>query len=116
MFWRSDTNQIYVLFSDGSWQMMDNPWRPGKIVSVGYPTPEGRYEPVLGLGEVWRSLGGSTGKLGWATAPQADAKGTAQRFQYGTMLYNPHTDRLFVLYNGSNWFDFENQWPDLRPQ
>lgn len=116
MLWRSDTNQIFVLCNDGSWQVYDNPWRPGKPASANLRPPTDRYEPLLGLGEVWRSLGAQGGKLGWATDVQYDGRGTVQRFQFGTMLYNPVNDRIYVMYANDGWFDNENLYPNFTPE
>lgn len=116
MLWRGDTNQIFVFYNDSSWQVYDNPWRPGKAVSANLNPPAERYEPVLGFGEVWRSLGGAGSKLGWATDTQQDGRGTAQRFQFGTMLYNPVTDHIYVMYSGQNWAEYENLYPNFTPQ
>lgn len=115
MLWRSDTNQIYVLFNDGSWQVYDNPWRPGEPASANLTPPADRFEPLLGFGEVWRSLGSAGGKLGWATDAQYDGRGTAQRFQFGALIYNPVNDRLYTMFAGQNWADVANLYPDFTP-
>ncbi|MBA3534225.1 MAG: hypothetical protein H0T73_20070 [Ardenticatenales bacterium] len=116
MLWRDDTNQILVLYQDGSWQLHNNPWRTGQPVSGGLTPPAGRHEPVLGLGALWRSLGGQGSKLGWATAPQGEGRGLVQRFQFGAMLYNPITRHLYVFYSDGGWFSFDNPWPDQAPK
>jgi hypothetical protein len=116
MVWRGDTNQIFVFHNDSSWQVYDNPWRPGEPVSANLQPPAERYEPVLGFGEVWRSLGASGSKLGWATGTQSDGRGTAQRFQFGTMLYNPVNDLMYVMYSGQNWLEYDNLYPNFTPQ
>lgn len=115
MVWRGDTNQIFVFYNDASWQVYDNPWRPGEAVSANLTPPTDKYEPVLGLGEVWRSLGGPGSKLGWATDTQQDGRGTAQRFQFGTMLYNPVTDKIYVMYAGAGWMEYANLYPNFVP-
>lgn len=115
MVWRGDTNQIFVFYNDASWQVYDNPWRPGEPASANLTPPTERYEPVLGFGEVWRSLGGPGGKLGWATDTQQDGRGTAQRFQFGTMLYNPVTDKIYVMYAGAGWMEYANLYPTFVP-
>ncbi len=116
MLWRSDTNQICVLYNDGGWQVYANPWRPGDPASANLRPPTNRYEPLLGLGAVWRSIGAQGSKLGWATDEQLDGRGTVQRFQFGTMLYNPVNDRLYVLYANAGWFDRENLYPNFVPE
>lgn len=115
MVWRGDTNQIFVFYNDASWQVYDNPWRPGEPASANLTPPTDKYEPVLGLGEVWRSLGGPGSKLGWATDTQQDGRGTAQRFQFGTMLYNPVTDKIYVMYSGAGWLEYANLYPNFVP-
>lgn len=108
MIWRSDTNQIFVLYKNGTWEVHPNTWRPGEPAKLGYRTPPGRLEPVLGLGKLWRSLGNSTGPLGWATEPQENYDGQAQQFQRGHMLLSEPSDAIFVLYSTGNWEHFED--------
>lgn len=111
MFWRSDTNVIYVLTEGGHWEAMTNPYKPGDRVSWGYPAPPGLYEPVLGFGKVWRTFyGGPGGPLGWATHPQNNYLGIAQNFQHGAMLWSPDL-WVYVLSGCCNW----DRYADTRP-
>jgi uncharacterized protein with LGFP repeats len=112
MFWRSDTNVIYILYETGGWEAMQNPYKPGDRTSWGYSPPAGKFEPVLGFGKVWRTfLSGPTGPLGWATQPQQNYLGIAQNFQHGAMLWSP--DRwVYVLSGCCNW----ERYADTRPR
>lgn len=106
MVWRSDTNEIFVLYNNGTWEVHSNPWRPGDPVKLGYRTPPGKLEPVLGFGALWRALGNSTGRLGWAIAPQENFDGQAQQFQHGYMLLSEPSDAVYVLYPSQRWEHF----------
>lgn len=114
MIWRSDTNQIFVLYDDGTWEVHPNPWRPGDPAKLGYRAPPGRFEPVLGFGALWRSLGNSSGRLAWAVQPQQDFTGQAQQFQHGHMLLSEPSDAIFVLYSSGNWEQFEDIYEQQR--
>ncbi len=112
MFWRSGKDIVYVLYEDGGWEAMQNPYKPGDRTSWGYSPPPGMYEPVLAFGKVWRTfLGGPNGKLGWATQPQHDYLGTAQDFQHGVMLWSSEL-WVYVMSGCCHW----DRYVDTRPR
>ncbi len=79
MIWRSDRDEIYALFPDGSVFIY-----PGALVAtlpdnpVTEPPPAGRFSPVSGFGRVWGSYEGVRAGLGWALAPESAYTLTAQ--------------------------------------
>jgi len=112
MFWRGGKDIVYVLYDDGGWKAMQNPYKSGDRTSGGYAPPAGFYEPVLAFGKVWRTfLGGPNGKLGWATQPQHDYLGTAQDFQHGVMLWSAER-WIYVLSGCCQW----ERYADTRPR
>lgn len=106
MLWRSDTDQVYVLYlgnganrSTGTWEVREDRW-PGTEGSVGIPPPTGRYEPIRGFGWLWREhLGGPTGRLGWALEEEKGFCAQIQVFGTGAMFHSNTVefceDRLF---------------------
>jgi hypothetical protein len=69
MVWRGDTQTIYVLFADGSWQQYNDTWVEGTANPNTETPPEGRIKPERGFGAIWAELGGSS-VMGWATTPE----------------------------------------------
>lgn len=95
---------IYVFFDDGSFRQFDDTWAQGQPVNGGLTPPPGRYEPVRGLGKVWREGTGAQvrERLGWATAPEAASGGAYQRFDRGEMYWNGAADKIWVLYGSGS--------------
>ncbi|MDQ6694935.1 MAG: hypothetical protein M3014_11045 [Chloroflexota bacterium] len=91
---------IYVLFDDGTMQQFDDTWREGDAVNGGLTAPRNLYEPVRGFGKVWREGTGARvrERLGWATAPEAGASGTYQRFDRGEMYSSGTVKKIWVFY------------------
>lgn len=114
LFWRHDSNQVYVLYNTGAWQIYENPWQAGEPETRGLSTPTGRYEPVKALGSIWHLIGGPRSPLGWATSPANEGEGVAQAFKHGSLLYNPINDRIYVFQNYYNWYDLENEWSHIE--
>lgn len=110
MFWRSDTNAIYVMYSTGAWKQVQNTWvegDPEKNADIHPPT--GLYQPVRGFGKVWRDHEGANPDkvpiIGWATAEERGFHATYQAYQGGHMIL---TDRnvVYVLYNTGQWHGY----------
>lgn len=67
MIWRSDTNEVYVHFSDGSASIFleqDYANLPDAVLSEAPPL--NRQAPDSGFGKVWANAPGVRDKLGWA--------------------------------------------------
>ena len=107
MFWRSDTNKIYVMYGTGAWKEVPNTWKEGDPQKNDqiYP-PAGLYQPVRGFGKVWRDFEGANPDrvpiIGWATAEERGFNYVYQAFQGGHMIL---TDRnvVYVLYLNGQW-------------
>jgi hypothetical protein len=78
MVWRGDTRKIYVLFSDGTWQALDDTWQDGDNVGTD-PAPQGLIKPERGFGKVWFQIAGVS-VLGWATAAESSYKATWEMY------------------------------------
>jgi hypothetical protein len=95
MIWRADTNQIYVLYNDGTYGT--------------YPddSPSNYYESDLvkgGFGYLWGNDGTISSKLGGALVIEFGAQDFAvQEFAQGTLLYfNDNGDYNYLLFGDSN--------------
>jgi hypothetical protein len=91
---------IYVFFEDGSFRQFTDYWAASDPVSGGLTPPQGLYEPVSGLGKVWREGTGAQvrERLGWALAPEKASPGAYQRFDRGEMYWSGAADKIWVLY------------------
>jgi predicted Ser/Thr protein kinase len=108
MFWREDTSQIYVLHSEGVWQVFPDTWTaeqpryscPDVAPSESPPTP------LSGFGKVWcERLGGPSAAIGWAKAAEEGYTGAVMGFERGLMLWSK--DRvIYVLFGDGTWQEF----------
>jgi len=80
MIWRSDTNEIYVHFSDGSASIFleqDYANLPEAVLSEAPPLD--RQAPDSGFGKVWANAPGVREKLGWALDDEQGYTARVQR-------------------------------------
>ena len=70
MLWRGDTNEIYVLYTDGTYQAYEDTWVEGEIVEIEESPPQGLVAPRRGFGKLWATQLDVRDKLGWATAEE----------------------------------------------
>ncbi len=108
MLWREDKQQIYVLFTDGTYASYPDTWVASQPAGGFFKPPSGLYEPQRGFGKVWREqLGGEKAKIGWATTRQeAPIKLQIQVFDHGF---------AFIIDDGKDFkiLFFDNKWADL---
>jgi hypothetical protein len=100
MLWRQDTDQIYALYSGGSWGAYANTWREGdadETCSSGTA-----ITPVRGFGKVWCTASGVRSGLGNATAPEGGYNGTVQDFKQG-LIIRTDSGVTYVMYSGDGW-------------
>lgn len=91
---------IYIIYNDGSWESFTDNWTTGQPESdPSFVPPAGRYQPVRGIGKVWRENPAVRQRLGWAYEPEIAFTG---RFQeptgYAGIWYN--TTPYFYLDHG----------------
>ena len=85
MIYVGSTDQIYVLFNDGSapaWLVLDNRFDPAihpeQDESFAAAIPPGYFQPLRRLGFVWRGNDTVRNRLGLAIQPEASYNGFAQ--------------------------------------
>jgi len=80
MIWVELSQTIYVLYSDGTWDVYDDTFEAGinpeRDDSLS-PPPE-QLQPVRGFGLVWRENTTVRDQLGWATTPEVGYDGIVQ--------------------------------------
>lgn len=83
MIWMGLTDEIFIFFNDEEtprWiRVFDSfedgdPERDNTLVP-----PEGRFQPVRGFGQIWRTNEQVRERLGWATEPESGYDGMLQR-------------------------------------
>jgi len=103
MFWRSDTDVIYVVFKDGTWQQFNDTWQEGQPeTDPNIVPPAGLYQPKRGFGKLWRENAVVRSKLGWATIDERAMTGAVEPFQGGVMLWSPQLG-IYAFCNDGRW-------------
>lgn len=93
---------IYIIYNDGTWAVYEDTWNTSMpIDDPSIVAPTGRYQPVRGIGKVWREQPGVRAKLGWAYEPEYAFRGRRQEPQLLDInfsdLYIDHGTRNLVL-------------------
>jgi len=111
LFWRSDTTQIYIVYDrdkitsqelfSGNWFIGPREWGwdGSNPNGIGLEPPSNLYEPIGGLGWLWREyLGREEGRLGWATGKEYCFEGLmmAQLYQNG-LIYKSSDSKIYAL-------------------
>jgi hypothetical protein len=79
MVWRSDTNEIYVFYNDGTAAyFVEQDYAGLPEAQVSEMPPLDREVPASGFGKVWANAPGVRGKLGWALESEAGYEATIQ--------------------------------------
>lgn len=96
-------NLIYIIYNDGTWAVYEDTWNTSlPIDDPSIVPPPGRFQPVRGIGKVWREQSGVRTKLGWAYEAEYAFRGSRQEPQppldvnYSD-LYIDHGSRNLVL-------------------
>jgi hypothetical protein len=111
MVWRSDTQQIIVLYTDGSYEIYEDTWQEGDPVEIPGSPPLGFYAPVRGFGNLYASRPDLRGRLGWATALEEGYTMRVETIQGGSGRYSG-TSVYFSLPNDDtvNLYPFTSTW------
>jgi hypothetical protein len=110
MLRRQDTNQAYVLLSDGIWEPITEPWNGETPAGRGQP-PVGRVSPERGFGWVWSTRDDIFQEVGWATDREKGFCAAIQPFERGFLLRSANVPSCTPegLYN----FATEGGWQPL---
>ena len=113
MFWRSDTDDVYIAYDrsrngadlyEGRWESnAGHKWDGSNPDGIGLSPPPGLMEPKRGFGWLWRNfLGGANSSLGWALDKEYgyDNTGQAQQFEYGVAFKGSSAKTYILLDDG----------------
>jgi hypothetical protein len=101
MFWRSDNDRIYVVYSGGTWRRHANTWQEGDPeFSCG--TPESPPTPKRGFGKVWCTYNQVSQGLGDATTGERGEHDDVQDFAGGWMLRD-EAGTTYTFFNNGTW-------------
>ena len=105
MFWRKDTDRIYALYDDHTWQNFADIWQEEK--DPEYPCPEvapstSPPTPKRGFGMIWCLELNVRRKLGQAMEEEKGADQWVQDFEEGMMIRSDMVG-IGILYNDGYW-------------
>ena len=78
MLWRADTQQIYVVYNGGSYEIYPDTYAEGEDLGIEDEPPDGMFAPIRGFGKVWASNPGVRETLGWATSTELGYNSTVE--------------------------------------
>jgi LysM repeat protein len=90
---------LYVIYNDGTWETFVDTWSEGQTTSdPNIVPPPDRYQPVRGIGKLWRENTEVRSRLGWAYEPESAFAGRRQGPTVNTpYIYIDHGWRNLVL-------------------
>jgi|GEM_PF-6454888 len=101
MFWVQSIQQIWVLYSDGTWEIFDD--RVPQTIPSEQP-PSGLYAPVSGFGITWYYNQHVRNRLGWGTASEIGIDNTLEYLpSEGAIVLRDNSGNLFYLYVNMRW-------------
>ena len=104
MVWRGDTQQIVVLYNDGTYQTFNDTWTSSDPLDTGETPRPGLILPARGFGKVWAQQPGVRDRIGWATSTEASYNARIETYLIPrdlTATYlNLPDGRLLVLEQG----------------
>ena len=111
MVWRSDTREIYVLYTDGRYESYEDTWNEGDPVDIPGAPPPGLHAPVRGFGNLYAHQPHVREGLGWATALEAGYTMHVETIRGGSGRY-PGRSIYFTLPNNHvvNLYPFTSTW------
>jgi hypothetical protein len=96
MVWRSDRLEIYVLYSDGSYETFEDTWQEGEPIDLPGSPPDGLYGPVRGFGHLWAGHAHIQERLGWAMAEESGYTMQVETTHGGSGRYPGRTSYLTI--------------------
>jgi hypothetical protein len=93
---------IYIIYNDGEWVTFPDTWDSSQpSFDPDMLVPADRYQPVNGIGKVWREVPEVRQRLGWAYSPEVAFQG---RFQaYAVMPNIPSGDSHYFFIDHGEW-------------
>lgn len=110
MLSRSDTREVFVLRTDGSWLLYRDSWQEDEPLGDAGALPPGLLAPIQGFGKLWRQQADLRQSIGWATAAEQSLPGVTQELAGGRVL-DTGDHVIYVLFQDGRWQIF----PDLFP-
>ncbi len=105
-FWRDDTDVIYVLFNDGTWQQFPDSWKAtDPEYGCSAAPPAGYYQPKRGFGKLWCENAVIKNKLSWGTMEEHGTTGAVEPFEHGLMIWTP-AQGVYMLCNDGRWLRY----------
>ena len=107
MLWRSDTDDVYAVFDDGGWELVNEQWSGQEPAGRGTPPP-GLVAPARGFGYVWSTRDDLFARLGWARDAEKGFCAEIQEFTGGTAIASRDVpsctpDNLFNFAATAGW-------------
>ncbi|MBP8948059.1 MAG: serine/threonine protein kinase [Candidatus Promineofilum sp.] len=97
MFWREDTDKIYVVYNSGGWARFDDVWLEGDA-EFTCGSQESPPTPKRGFGRIWCDHNSVRNGLANAHDAEWGAAGATQDFERGSIVLAP-SGRTYVLYS-----------------
>jgi hypothetical protein len=105
MFWRQDTDMVYILYDGGAFQAEPDRFVDGDpedaCPEIG-GAPEGLFKPARGFNWQWCHTPGVRDGLGWALEEEAGHDAIWQAFERGDALQG-RADHIFIFYHDGTW-------------
>jgi hypothetical protein len=105
MLWQQDVDEIYVVYGNGTYQVVPDEWEEGDPESScpeQGPPPAGLVMPKRGFGWHWCNTPAVRPSLGWALEEEKGYQAVWQNFEWGRVLNN-REDVLFIFYTDGKW-------------
>ena len=88
---RLDRPAVYLHFDSGEWEQREHSWRGETRLPIDLELPagpaDGLFEPVRGIGKIWKESPYVQEALGWATGQPAQLQGVLQSFDGGLLIW-----------------------------
>lgn len=107
MLWRSDTDDVYAIYDDGGWELVNERWDGQEPSGRGTPPP-GLTAPARGFGYVWSIRDDLFARLGWALDAEKGFCAEVQEYTRGSAIASRGMpsctpDNLFNHAASSGW-------------
>lgn len=103
MLWRADTQQIHVIYANGTWAVYADTWDSTQPEGgTELPPRTGLLAPKRGFGKVWREKLANGAEIGWATSEERAVSGAFQTLERGLALFG-QPDSVWWLAADGTW-------------